>query len=223
MMWKRPIIQSICAAILAIGTGVAASAQDYPSKPIKLVVGFGAGGMTDTSSRMIAEELDKKLGTRIVVQNQPGVGGLLALDAVKREAADGYTIVTFLSDSPFTAAYQGKSLNFDDWTMLGGYMPQEGVRFGRQANPFHSLDELISYAKKNNVTFADGGSFSSARVMEAFAKQNGLKMRLVPFKSGAEGSAAILGGHVMLAETGVGTPAWTSSKDKGLKILATLT
>ncbi len=221
MSW-RLCVRSICAAILAASMGVAAAAEDYPSKPIKLVVGFGAGGMTDTSSRIIAEELNKRLGARVLVENQPGVGGLLALDAVKREAADGYTIVTFLSDSPFTAAYQDKPLDFNQWTMLGGYMPQERVLFGREDNPFKSLDEMISYAKTNDVTFADGGSFWSARVMEAFAKQNGLKMRLVPYKSGAEGSAAILGGHVMLAETGVGTPAWTSAKEKGLVIMATL-
>ena len=222
MHWRTSTIRNICAALLlATGTSGAA-AQDSPSEPITVVVGFGAGGMTDTSSRILAEELGKKLGVRIVVENRPGVGGLLALEEVQRRPADGYTFVTHLSDSPFTAAYQNKPLDPAQWTMLGGYMPQERVLFGRADNPFHTLDEMVAHAKDNVVTFADGGAFWSARVMEAFGKQNGLQMRLVPFKSGAEGSAAILGGHVMLAETGVGTPAWSSAKEDGLEILATL-
>jgi tripartite-type tricarboxylate transporter receptor subunit TctC len=222
MSWKISTVRNISAALFLAAASTGAAAQDYPSEPITLVVGFGAGGMTDTSSRIIAEELEKRLGVSIVVENRPGVGGLLALDEVQRRPADGYTFVTFLSDSPFTAAYQDKPLDFDQWTMLGGYMPQERVLFGRADNPFHTLEEFVAYAKDNYVTFADGGAFSSARVMEAFAKQHDLQLRLVPFKSGAEGSAAILGGHVMLAETGVGTPAWTSSKDDGLEVMATL-
>lgn len=222
MSWTISTIRNTCAALLIAGMGGAAAAEDYPTKPISVVVGFGAGGMTDTSARIIAEKLEQKLGVRVVVENRAGVGGLLALQEVRRLPADGYTIVTFLSDSPFTAAYQNKPLDFKDWTMLGGYMPQERVLFSREDDPFKTLKEFVDYAKDNYVTFADGGAFSSARVMEAFAKQYGLKMRLVPFKSGAEGSAAILGGHVMLAETGVGTPAWTSAKSSGLKIMATL-
>lgn len=225
MSWKISTAKIGAALLLAgasSGASTGAVAADYPCDPLNVVVGFGAGGMTDTSTRIIAQQLEKKLGVTVVVENRPGVGGLLALDEVKRRPADGCTFVTMLSDSPFTAAYQNKPLDFDQWTMLGGYMPQERVLFGRSDNPFHSLEELVAYAKENYVTFADGGAFSSARVMEAFGKQNDLELRMVPFKSGAEGSAAILGGHVMIAETGVGTPAWNSARDQGLEILATL-
>lgn len=222
MSWKISTTLKIGAAMLLAGAGTAVAAEDYPSEPITVVVGFGAGGMTDTSTRIIAQQLEKKLGVTVVVENRPGVGGLLALQEVQRRPADGYTFVTFLSDSPFTSAYQDRPLDFDKWVMLGGYMPQERVLFGRSDNPFHTLDELVAYAKDNFVTFADGGAFSAARVMEAFGKQYDIELRMVPFKSGAEGSAAILGGHVMIAETGVGTPAWTSAEDEGLEILATL-
>lgn len=222
MSWKIATAPAAAAALLLAAAPTGATAADYPCDTLTVVVGFGAGGMTDTSSRIIAQQLEEKLGVTVVVENRPGVGGLLALQEVQRRAADGCTFVTMLSDSPFTAAYQDKPLDFDQWTMLGGYMPQERVLFGRAGNSFHTLDELVAYGKDNFVTFADGGAFSAARVMEAFAKQYGLELRMVPFKSGAEGSAAILGGHVMIAETGVGTPAWNSAKDEGLEILATL-
>jgi tripartite-type tricarboxylate transporter receptor subunit TctC len=198
-------------------------AEDYPSQPITVLIGFGAGGMTDVSSRIIADKLASVLGVRVLVENRPGAGGLVALDAAEQSPADGYTFVSFLSDAPFTSVFQNRPIDLDDWTMIGGYMPQERVLFARTDAPFDTVEELIEHAKETPVTFADGGAFWSARVMEAFAKKHDINIRLVPFRSGAEGSAAILGGHVTLAETGVGTSAWHAARDDGLKILATLT
>jgi tripartite-type tricarboxylate transporter receptor subunit TctC len=222
-MLRRTLLGAAAALVagaLALGP---AGAQSFPDQPITLVVGFGAGGMTDVSSRIIAEKLEEILGAKVLVENKPGAGGTLAISTVKEMPADGYTIVSFLTDSPFTSAYQDKPIDMDDWAMLGGYMPQERVLFASADAPFSTVEEFIAYAKESPVTFADGGAFWAARVMEAFAKQNDLNVRLVPFRSGAEGSAAILGGHVQLAETGVGTSAWHSAREGGLKILATLT
>ena len=226
-MQRRSVLMG-AASLLLLAAAVAvapraAGAQDFPSKPITLLVGFGAGGMTDVSSRIIGEKLEQILGVRVLVENKPGAGGMLAVGAAAEMPADGHTIVSFAAESPFTSTYQGRPVNLDDWAMVGGYMPQERVLFARQDAPFGTMEELIEYAKGNPVTFADGGSFWSSRVMEAFAKKHELTVRLVPFRSGAEGSAAILGGHVTLAETGVGTSAWHSAREGGLKILATLT
>lgn len=211
------------AALALVLVGGAGDGQAFPDEPITLVVGFGAGGMTDVSSRIIAEKLAEVTGTRVLVENRPGAGGTLAIANVAELPADGYTVVSFLSDGPFTATYQERPIDLDDWAMIGGFMPQERVLFARSEAPFETVEEFVDYAKNEPVTFADGGSFWSSRVMEAFAKKHDLNVRLVPFRSGAEGSAAILGGHVTLAETGVGTPAWQSGRDGGLKIMATLT
>ena len=211
-------------AALALGIiGAAGDGLGFPDEPITLVVGFGAGGMTDVSSRIIAEKLAEVTGTTVIVENRPGAGGTLAIANVAEMPADGYTVVSFLTDGPFTATYQERPIDLDDWAMIGGYMPQERVLFARTEAPFETVEELVAYAKSEPVTFADGGSFWSSRVMEAFAKKHELLVRLVPFRSGAEGSAAILGGHVTLAETGVGTSAWQSGREGGLKIMATLT
>ncbi len=222
-MKKQTSAALLLGTVLATGIVSSGSAQDFPSQPITVLIGFGAGGMTDVSSRIIAERLEQNLGVRVIVENRPGAGGLLALDETLRRPADGYTFVSFLSDAPFTSVYQNRPLDLSEWTMLGGYMPQERVLFARADAPFDDVAGMIEHARTTPITFADGGSFWSARVMEAFAQQNDLAIRLVPFRSGAEGSAAILGGHVTLAETGVGTSAWHSARDDGLKILATLT
>ncbi|HET6521386.1 MAG TPA: tripartite tricarboxylate transporter substrate-binding protein [Geminicoccaceae bacterium] len=177
--------------------------------------------MTDVSARIIGEKLERILGAKVLVENKPGAGGTLAIGATREMPADGHAIVSFAAESPFTSTYQDRPVDLDEWAMLGGHMPRERVLFPRQDAPFGTMDELIAYAKENPVTFADGGSFWSSRVMEAFARKHGLTIRLVPFRSGAEGSAAILGGHVTLAETGVGTAAWHSAREGGLKILAT--
>ncbi len=222
-MLRRTLL-GLTALTVAGAVGIAgARAQDFPSEPITMLVGFGAGGMTDTSSRIMAEKLEEILGVRVIVENKPGAGGTLAIATAAEGPADGHTIVSFLTDSPFTAIYQDRPIDLDDWAIIGGYMPQERVLFARQDAPFQTFEEFVEYAKENPVTFADGGSFWASRVMEAFAKKHGLQLRMVPFRSGAEGSAAILGGHVTLAETGVGTPAWHSARDGGLAILATLT
>jgi tripartite-type tricarboxylate transporter receptor subunit TctC len=222
-MKRRTVVAGVAGAVLAAsltGTGVA---QEFPSEPITMLVGFGAGGMTDTSSRIIAEKLEETLGVNVLVENKPGAGGLLAIAGAAEAPADGTTIVSFLTEAPFTSTFQGDPVDLEQWAMLGGYMPQERVLFARADAPFSTVKELVDYAKETPVTFADGGSFWSSRVMEAFAKKHDMTVRLVPFRSGAEGSAAILGGHVTLAETGVGTSAWHSARDGGLKILATLT
>jgi tripartite-type tricarboxylate transporter receptor subunit TctC len=82
---------------------------------------------------------------------------------------------------------------------------------------------MIDYAKKNHITMSDGGSFWSARVMEAFAKKHNLQVAVVAQRSGQAGSNEVMGGHVTMAETGTGTPAWSAAKNGDLKIIATLT
>lgn len=92
----------------------------FPDKPVTMVVGFGAGGMTDVSSRLMAQKLEKTLGVNVVVENKPGAGGVLAINSVGQMPADGYTIVSMLTDGPFTSTYQGKPIDFSKWAIVGG-------------------------------------------------------------------------------------------------------
>jgi tripartite-type tricarboxylate transporter receptor subunit TctC len=224
MINRRRILSLLGAAMtFAITTPQAGQPQGFPDRRISMVVGFGAGGMTDVTSRMLGRHMEKTLGVNVIIENRTGTGGTLAIGAVAQMPPDGYTMVSFLTDGPFTSAYQGRPINLDDWAIIGGYMPQERVLFAAKAAPFNTFQEMVEYAKKSPVAFGDGGSFWSARVVEAYAKKHGLQIAVVSHRSGQEASMAILGGHVMAAETGTGTPAWTAGKSGDLKILATLT
>jgi len=210
-------------AMIATATPKALPAQDFPDKRLSIVVGFGAGGMTDVTSRMLGRHMEKALGVTVIIENKPGVGGTLAINSVGQLPADGHTLVSFPAEVPFTNTYHGKPFNLDEWAVLGGYMPQERVVFAAKIAPFSTFQEMVEYARKSPVTFGDAGSFWSARVIEAYAKKHGLQIAVVSHRSGQEASMAIMGGHVMAAETGTGTPAWAAAKSGELKILATLT
>lgn len=226
IMRLRGFFAAICAA--AVGgmltlAGPTTAVAAFPDKPITIIIGYGPGGMTDVSTRILAERLEKILGVEVFIEHKPGAGGVLAWQALQERAADGYTVVDFGSSAYVTALMLDREIGLDDFEPVGSIMVQQRVLFGRKDMPFKTLEELIAYAKENPVTFADGGAFWASRVVEAMSKQFDLKFRLVPFKSGAEGSAAILGGHVATAETGVGTGAWLGATREGkLNVLGVL-
>jgi tripartite-type tricarboxylate transporter receptor subunit TctC len=221
MISRRRLLATIGSATVIAQVGDAHT-QQFPEGRITIVVGFGAGGITDITSRMLAAKLEKLLNTTVIIENRGGGGGTLAINAAGRMPADGNTIVSFLSDGPFTATYQGKPINLADWAIIGGYMSQERVLFAAKTAPFKTVQEMMTYARTNHVTMSDG-TFWSGRVMEAFAKKNSLQIAIVEQRSGHAASMEVLGGHVTMAETGTGTPAWAAAKSGDLRILATLT
>jgi tripartite-type tricarboxylate transporter receptor subunit TctC len=222
MIDRRRLLATAALAMTAM-PAAPAIAQRFPDRRVTMMVGFGAGGMTDVTSRILAKKLEELLNATVIVENRAGAGGTLAIGAVAQMEADGHTLVSFLTDGPFTAAFQGKPLNLDEWAIIGGYMPQERVLFAAKSAPFNTAREMMAYAKSNPVTASDGGSFWSGRVIEAFAKKHGLEIAVVPQRSGQAGSNEVMGGHVTMAETGTGTPAWAAAKSGDLKIIATLT
>lgn len=223
--FRRAAASAILSAALVAGAAFAptTASAEYPDRPITIIVAYGPGGMTDVSTRILTEKLEGILGVDILVENRPGAGGTLAWGTLLEQPADGYTIVSFGTSEYVTTIILERDYKIEDFAVLGSYMPQQRVLFGRKDLPFSDIEGMIEYAKETPVTFADGGLFWASRVMEAFAKQNDLQVRLVPFRSGAEGSAAILGGHVSIAETGVGTGAWLGATREGsLNILGVL-
>src|SRR5262249_59406553 len=111
------------------------AAQSFPEGRITMVVGFGAGGMTDVTSRILAGKLEKLLGTTVMVENRAGAGGTLAIKSVSQMAADGHTLVSLLTDGPFTAAYQDRPIDLADWAIIGGGIPPEGGLFAAPTGP----------------------------------------------------------------------------------------
>lgn len=218
---KVMIVALFVALYLLQGGGIFAA--EFPSKPITMIIGFGAGGMTDVTGRLFAEKMGQFLGQKVIVENKPGAGGFTALKGVLEGSADGYTFVSFSTSTAASTLLVGRPMEIGNIGLLGSTMTQERVLFSAKNAPFKTFDEMIAFAKKEPVTFASGGSIWADQVVEAMGKQLGLNLRMLPFKSGAEGSAAILGGHVIMAETGVGTGAWQSALKGGLNVLAVLT
>ena len=166
LKWNSALISSSHNVGFATAMPQLVAAQDFPDKRLSIVVGFGAGGMTDVTSRMLSRHMEKALGVTIIIENKPGVGGTLAINSVAQLPADGHTLVSFPAEVPFTNAYQGKLFNLDEWAVLGGYMPQERVVFAAKTAPFTTFQEMVEYAKKSQVAFGDAGSFWATRVVE---------------------------------------------------------
>lgn len=179
-----------------------ACAEPFPSKPLTLICPWPAGGTTDTHLRKFAEVAAKYLGQPVVVENKPGGGGMIGPSQMAKLARpDGYT----LSQLPITA-FRLPHQRAVDWDVLHDFtyiIGITGYSFGivvRADSPFKTLRELVDYARANpgQLSYASPGTGTSPHLlMEEVAMKAGVKMLHVPFKGFAEGSQALLGGHVM--------------------------
>lgn len=205
--------------------GSLSAAEKYPSKPITFVVPWGPGGMTDVTARLLAEKFKVELGQPILVMNKPGASGILGLKYALSREADGYTVVvTPMTDALTNAYFQGiEPFNIKDLSFVASYMPQERVLFTTLDKPYKTFQEFIEYAKKHpgQISVGGGGAWAE-EVLKSIAVKEGLKMKYVVFKSGAEISTAILGKHVDVCETGTGTPAFQAAREGKLILLVNL-
>ena len=181
---------------------VPAFANDYPTKPITLVIPYPAGGSTDLTGRALANAAKKYLGQPIIVENKSGGGGTVGPSLVIPKPPDGYTLGVYPANAAFIGHHMGK-LNFhplDDMTHIVRYT---GYLFGlvvREDAPWKTMPELIQYAKQNpqKVSYGTPGMGTSPHLaMEDLAIQaGGIQWIHMPYKGGAETNAALLGGHV---------------------------
>jgi tripartite-type tricarboxylate transporter receptor subunit TctC len=178
-----------------------AIAQDYPSRPIKLLVGASPGGTTDTMARAIARPLSVSLGAPVLVDNRPGAGGNFAADAVAKSAPDGYTLlVSFTSHTINATLYP--NLPFDpvaDFTPISMIATVPSLLVGRPTLPAKDLPALIALAKAKpeTLSIAIGGIGSSLHLAgEQFKMMAGIRMLNVPYKGTAPALTDVLGGQV---------------------------
>jgi len=187
---------------LALLFASAATAQEFPSRPITLVCPFPAGGSTDTHLRRFAEISAKYLGQTILIENRPGGGGTVGPGHVTQTAkADGYTL-SQMHMGVFRTAHMQK-LPWDpvrDFTYIIGV---SGYTFGvvvKSDSPFKSFRDLLDYAKANpgKMSYASTGNGTSPHLMmEEVAMKTGVEFLHVPFKGSADATQALMGGHVM--------------------------
>jgi tripartite-type tricarboxylate transporter receptor subunit TctC len=206
-------------------TLIPALAQNWPEKPIRLIVPFPAGGGTDVVGRLVAQYLSQRLNQPIYVENRGGANGAVGLQALKQSAPDGYTLAAS-SDTPLTVnPWLYKDLSYDplhDFIPVASFVRLPGMLAANPALPANTIAELIALAKQKPGSIAYGsagvGNFSHL-AMVLFSQATGVEMLHVPYKGTGPMAMGILGGEVQVEFNNVST-LFPYVKDGKLKALA---
>jgi tripartite-type tricarboxylate transporter receptor subunit TctC len=181
---------------------VPASAQSYPAKPVRFVVGFAAGGSVDILARIFGARMTESLGQQIIVENRPGAGANIAGAFVAKAPADGYTLLVGSAGglAGNLAIYQKMPYNpFTDFTPVAMMAFQGNVLIVNPSVPARTVREFISLAKSRpgQINAGTGGNGSSQHLsLEAFMSMANVKMLNVPYKGGAPAIADLIGGQI---------------------------
>lgn len=188
------------AACIVLAGATRAQAQQYPDRPVHVLVGFAAGSGPDVVARSVASQLGADLGYNFIVENRPGANATIASNIVAQSAPDGYTLL-FTSDSIAPTPFIYKSLPYDIFKDLTP-VATAGVLDGllvlvNPSSPAHTITEFIAYAKTHRALYGSPGIGNGLHLAAAlFNKTVGLNMEHVPFKGASEVAAALLGGNI---------------------------
>ena len=221
-------VTSVLAAVATVVIGTSAAfAQAYPNKPIKAIVPFAPGSATDQIGRAFTTEMSKTLGQPIVIENKPGVNGMLGAADVAKAAPDGYTILIGTNSTNAALKSLMKQLPYDQDTAFAplGYMGSVPLIVGVNNDvPAKTLKEFIDMAKAKpgQVTFASA-STSQLVSSEMLASMAGVKMTNVPYKSGPAAMTDLIGGQVNMftPDFAVMLPQVKGGKVRGLAVTST--
>ncbi|SRR6266581_1688854 len=190
--------------LLGIFYATAVFSQTYPTKPVRLIVSFPPGGSSDLMARAIAPRLAERLGQQVVVENRPGAGGNIGVDAVAKSAPDGHTIGVAAAGALSSNLSLYPSMPFHPEKDLAPISLMAMIPFFLIANPslpFTNLKELISFSKSKpgNLSYGHGGNGSTMHLCgELFNMMAGLQLQAVPYKGSGPVSSDVLGGQVPL-------------------------
>ena len=219
-------IRQLAVAALAVCAFAAspAAAQNYPTGPIRIVVGFGPGSTADTLARLVGKHMETVLGQPVVVENRPGNSSMLAADAVSRADKDGYTLFMATVAQTLNPAQTGSAFNLAknmEPIALLGVVPN--VLVAHPSIAANNVKELIEFAKKNpdELTFGTSGNGTASHLAtELFNQKAGTKIMAVHYQGGAaQGVADLLTGRINLMFN-VAAPLAQQVKDGKLKALA---
>ena len=216
------LLSSAAVAATALAPGLA-RAQAFPTRPIKYICPWPAGGSTDVVMRVLAESASKVLGRNVIVENKPGAGGMLGAAELVHSKPDGYTLAQ-IPQGAFRIPHMQK-VTYDTLNDFTWIVCLTGYTFGLVVpieSPIKSIADLVKFAKANpdKFTYGTPGIGTSPHLaVEEFAQRAGIKLSHIPFKGSAQNLQAVMGGHVMAMSdsTGLG-PTVDSGK---LRLLAT--
>jgi len=187
-----------------------ATAQTYPTRPVRLIVGFPPGGATDIAARLMGQWLSERLGQQFVIENRPGAGSNIGTEAVVRAPPDGYTLFLAYSANAMNATLYDK-LNFNfirDIAPVASISRETTVMLVNPSVPAKTVPEFIAYAKANpgEINFASGGNGTPPHVFgELFKMMTGVNLVHVPYRGGAPALTDLLGGQVQVMFATPGT------------------
>ena len=182
-------------------------AQDYPSRPIRIVVPFSPGGAVDGPTRAVAQELAKRLKQQVIIENKPGAGATIGSAEVAKAAPDGYTLLLASQTNAISATLYTK-LNFapiDDFVGISLIGREPGVLVVHPSFPAQTVAELVAYvkARPGQVNYASSGNGSGQHLFIAqFASMAGLQLTHVPYRGSGQATTDLLGGTVPMAMPG---------------------
>ncbi len=225
--FRRPL--ALTAAVVATAFAFAAQAQPrdaaWPSKPIRFVIPFAAGGSIDVVARLMGRHLEGRLGQNVVVENRPGAGGTVGADSVARAAADGHTFL-FTAQGPLVLNPFLMKLPYDpltDFQALGGTVTFAYALVTQTAEPSRTWAELVARTKSNPAGMSYGSSgvgTGGHLVAELFRQKTGARLNHIPYSGTAPTQRDAMAGHIgfMFDVIGSAVPLITSGKLKALAV-----
>jgi tripartite-type tricarboxylate transporter receptor subunit TctC len=200
----RPFTRRAALAGAAVLLALPALAQNFPSRPIKIIVAFAPGGSADTIARLYGQKMSDLLNTPVIIDNKPGANQINAIRALMASPADGYTLYAATGSSLVQNPALRHGLPYDplkDFTLIGLAVNNPGVIFVDPKLPIHNLKELVAYGAANpgKLNYGSAGLGTAGHLAaEALMGATGLKMTHVPYKADAEVIREIVGGNVHL-------------------------
>jgi tripartite-type tricarboxylate transporter receptor subunit TctC len=201
------------AAFVSLVTGVsAAGAQEYPAKPVRIIVPFAPGGVTDNSARVIAEPLAARLGQQVIVENRPGASGNIGTQAVAQSAPDGYTLVLGFDGTMVINPHVFPKLPFDtlrDFAPVTKLGDAALLLVSHPSVPARNLVEFVVFARKaKSATFPYGTSGTGGTphlAGELLKQRTGIPLEHIPYKGGGQAIIDVMGGQIPLVFTAIAT------------------
>jgi len=206
-MFATRVVRCLAALLAALLCAAGASAQDYPSRPIRVIVPFSPGGAVDGPMRAIAQELGKRLKQQVVIENKPGAGATIGSESVAKSAPDGYTLLLASQTNAISASLYPK-LGFnpiDDFVAISLLGREPGVLVVHPSLPVKSFAELVALAKDKpgQLNYASSGNGSGQHLFMAMAaSMAGIKLTHVPYRGSGQATTDLLAGTVPMAFPG---------------------
>jgi tripartite-type tricarboxylate transporter receptor subunit TctC len=213
----------LAAALITNGAAAQDPAATYPSRAIRIVVPFAAGGGIDILARLIGQKLTESLGQPVIVENRPGASGELATEYVKRAAPDGYTLLVAANGSMAVSPAINKNLGYSplrDFAPIGLVASFPLVLVVNNALPVRTVSEFVAYAKANpdKANYAEP-SVAFQLVMENLKLKTGAPLQLIPYKSSTEAVTAVIAGTTIATLVDSG-PAAGSIQSGQVRVIA---